>query len=152
MLALPSVFVSGSYKYGWTPGSSFPSLSLLEILLLSEGSVPPDSLNSSTEFFGHVFHVLLLAFRRVILPCFWLKMHLCVHDNAKPALYRDGDNSTLIIIRLLPEVWHQTIPPSSVRSYRNSLPVCTVYVTNIFFLGGGGNFLLLHKQLIIHST
>ena len=34
MLALPSVFVSGSYKYGWTPSSSLPSLSLLEILLL----------------------------------------------------------------------------------------------------------------------
>ena len=46
MLALPSAFVSGSYKYGWTPSSLFTSLSLLEILLLSEGSVPPDSLNS----------------------------------------------------------------------------------------------------------
>ena len=33
MLALPLVFVSGSY--GWTPSFSFPSLSLLEILLLS---------------------------------------------------------------------------------------------------------------------
>ena len=32
----------------WTPSSSFPSLSLLEIALLSEESVPPDSLNSST--------------------------------------------------------------------------------------------------------
>ena len=80
MLALPS-----------TPSSSFPSLSLLEILLLSEGSVPPDSLNFSTS----VFHVLLPAFRRVIPPCFWLKMRLCVYDNTKCALYRDGDNSTL---------------------------------------------------------
>ena len=41
-----SVFVSGSYKYSWTHSSSFPSMSLLEILLLSEESVPPDSLNS----------------------------------------------------------------------------------------------------------
>ena len=49
LLALPSVFVSGSYKYGWTPSSSFPSLSLLEILLMLEGSVSPDSLNYSTS-------------------------------------------------------------------------------------------------------
>ena len=73
-------------------------MSLLEILLLSEDS-------RFTEFFdicritllsfGHVFHALLLAFRRVILPRFWLKMRLYLHDNAKRALYRDGDNSAL---------------------------------------------------------
>ena len=80
---------------------------------------------------GHVFHVLLLAFRLVILPCFWLKMRLCVHDNAKRALYRDGDNLTLYNYqRMLPEVWHQTIPPSSARSYRNSLPVYTSQTFN----------------------
>ena len=89
MLALPSVFVSRSYKYGWTPSSSFPSLSLLEILLLSEAFVPPDSVfrhlsNNSIFSFGHVFYALLLAFCRVILSCFWLKMRLCVHDNANP--------------------------------------------------------------------
>ena len=49
MLALHSVFVSDSCKYGWTPSSLFPSLSLLEILLLSKESVPPDSLNYSTS-------------------------------------------------------------------------------------------------------
>ena len=54
LLALLSVFVSGSYKYSWTPSSSFPSLSLLEILLLSEGSVPPDSLNFSTSVVWHI--------------------------------------------------------------------------------------------------
>ena len=47
--------------------------------------------------FEYVFHVLLLAFRRVILPCFWLKIHPCVSVHCTVT----GTTRPSIIIRLL---------------------------------------------------
>ena len=122
---------SSSYKYGWTPSSSFPHCHCLKSYCCRKNPflrIHWILRHLSNNFFGYVFCMLLLAFRRVILPCFWPKMRLCcVHDNAKRALHCTvtGTTRPSIIITLLPEVWHQTVPPSSARSYRNSLPMCT---------------------------
>ena len=71
MLALPSVFVLGSYKYGWTPSSSIPS----HCHCLKSTAIGRIHSFRFTELFdicritllcfGHVFRVLLLAFHRL---------------------------------------------------------------------------------------
>ena len=77
--------------------------------------------------FGHVFNVLLLAFRTVILPCFWLKMRLCVSV-------------------------HRTVTGTP----REVIEVLCMFVRHEHFVQTskirGVNFWLLDKQLIIHST